>query len=184
MRAHGLVDRSNIHDDAKVTPPLAFGSHRSKIVAVLRDGACSERASLDDEEWLRLVTWIDANAPYHDQFINKRHDPQPYDLPSDERLAAELGAIHDRRCQRCHDSADVTQLHWIDLWDPARSLMLTAPLATAVGGTQKCSQAVYRDRSDRDYCRVLGLVQSAVQKAWAFPRRDLAALLPEPQSSR
>ena len=29
-------------------------------------------ARLDDDEWLTLVAWVDANAPYHDKFYNKR----------------------------------------------------------------------------------------------------------------
>lgn len=27
---------------------------------------------LGPDEWEVLVTWVDANAPYHDRFINKR----------------------------------------------------------------------------------------------------------------
>ena len=96
---------------------------------------------------------------------------------------AELTAVHDRRCQSCHSPADVTQLHWIDVRQPERSLLLVAPLAAEAGGTQNCSQAVYGDRDDPDYRKVLELVQSAAQKARAFPRRDLAALRLEARST-
>ena len=36
LLARWLVARSNVGDDAKITQPLAFGSHRSKLIHVLR----------------------------------------------------------------------------------------------------------------------------------------------------
>ena len=73
-----------------LSKPLAFGSHRSKLIAALREGACGKRVELSPDEWLRLVTWVDGNAPYHDNFINMRPDKPAYDLPADGQL---LGAI-------------------------------------------------------------------------------------------
>jgi mono/diheme cytochrome c family protein len=171
--AQNLVARSNVNDDARVTMPLAFGSHRSKLVEVLRSGACSKRAELSAEEWLRLVTWIDLNGPYHDRFINKRQERPVYDLPADRQLESAIAAVHAKRCQACHKPAEVTRLSWIDLRRPDRSLFLAAPLAKAAGGTQKCSAAVYKDAGDADYQAVRTLVRQAVEKAWQFPRRDL-----------
>ena len=49
--SRNLVARSNVHEDARITMPLAFGSHRSKLVEVLRSGACSKRVKLSPEEW-------------------------------------------------------------------------------------------------------------------------------------
>ena len=46
------------------------------------------RVKLERDEWLRLVTWVDANAPYHSHFINTRAQQQPYDLPADVQLLA------------------------------------------------------------------------------------------------
>ena len=171
-----LVSRSYVHEDARVTMPLAFGSHKSPLVDVLRDGACSKRATLTGEEWLRLVTWIDANAPYHDGFINKRIDPQPYDLPRDVQLTSQIAAVHARRCVACHPAAAVSRADWIDLRQPEHSLFLAAPLAKASGGLGKCRPEVYRTTSDPDYQAVRALVDAAVKKAWAQPRRDLRAL--------
>jgi len=174
--AQNLVARSNVNDDARVSMPLAFGSHRSKLVEVLRSGACSKRAELSAEEWLRLVTWIDLNGPYHDRFINKRQERPVYDLPADRQLESAIAAVHAKRCQSCHKPAEVTRLSWIDLRQPDRSLFLAAPLAKAAGGTQKCSAAVYKDAGDADYQAVRTLVRQAVEKAWQFPRRDLVSV--------
>ncbi len=177
IRVHELVARSNIHDDAKITQPLAFGSHRSKLVQVLRSGTCSQRAHLSDEQWLRLVTWIDANAPYHANFIQKRIPDPPYDLPADQQLLGHITSIHARRCQQCHETEEVTHADWIDLQHPTASLFLAAPLAKSAGGSERCSEAVYRDRQDPDYLEISKLVTDAVARAWKYARRDLRTLL-------
>ena len=179
--AQRLVSRSNVHEDSRITMPLAFGSHKSRLVQALREGPCSKRAKLDSEEWLRLVTWIDANAPYHDGFINKRADPPPYDLPRDRPLADKIASVHARRCAACHPAPTVSRTDWIDLRRPQKSLFLTAPLAQAAGGAGKCRPAVYLTATDPDYLAVRELVEQAVKRAWAMPRRDLQAF-PKPKS--
>lgn len=171
-----LVAWSAIHGDASITQPLEFGSHKSPLVHALRDGACSKRASLTDEQWLRLVTWIDANAPYHDQFVNKRAEPQPYSLPDDRELLTQIAAIHTQRCGSCHQANDITRADWVDLQRPERSLFLAAPLAKAAGGAGSCDKSTYENCDDTDYRSVLNLVKAAVEKAWKHSRRDLKAI--------
>jgi hypothetical protein len=62
-------------------------------------------------------------------------------------------------------------------------LFVTAPLVKAAGGAGKCSPAVYANADDADYRAVLTLVESAVEKTWANPRRDLQSLSsPTPRS--
>ena len=182
-----LVAVSNKNDDARITAPLAFGSHRSKLVAVLREAKHAERAKLSRDDWLRLVTWIDLNAPYHDRFINKRPARPDYNLGADRDLPRRLAAAHAKRCAGCHKPADVSVPHWIDLRQPQRSPFLTAPLASRAGGTGTCKDKgeglpvaadVYKDRDDADYQAVLTIVQDAVKKAWEYPRRDLLSLRP------
>ena len=174
-----LIARSNVGDDAKVTPPLAFGSHKSKLVAILRKEPHTDRAKLTQEDWLRLVTWIDANGPYHDGFINKRMEKPPYDLAADRELAGQIAAVHARRCAACHSPAEVSRLDWISLRQPQLTLFLTAPLAKEAGGSAKCKQITYKDQTDPDYQALLGHLKTALQKAWSLPRRDLKALQPD-----
>ncbi len=175
--SRGLVSWSPVQGDASITQSKAFGSHRSKLVEVLRAGACSKRAKLSEEEWYRLVTWIDANAPYHDGFVNKRPAEPPYSLPNDQELLGQIAAVHARRCGGCHKPQEVTRADWIDLHRPERSLMVLAPLASTAGGTAKCSPAVYEDQDDPDYKEVRRLIEAAVRRAWRYPRRDLRGLL-------
>lgn len=171
-----LVAWSPVQGDASITQPLEFGSHRSGLVHVLRDGACGRRAKLSDEEWYRLVAWIDANAPYHDGFANKRPRQPPYDLAGDTALRQKLIDMHAPRCGGCHPIKSVVRLDWISVLEPAQSLMLTAPLARRAGGTEKCGRRVYPDRQDPQYQDVLQTIEAAVRQAMDHPRRDLKAL--------
>ncbi len=172
-----LVAYSNKSDPANaLSKPLAFGSHRSKLIAALREGGCRKRAELSSDELLRLITWVDANAPYHDNFLNTRPEKPAYDLPADEQLLDAIATIHARRCMPCHTSEEVTRADWIDLRQPERSLFLAAPMAGDTGA-RKCEKPPYADLNDPDYRTVLKLVTDAVKTAWASPRRDLEAIL-------
>ncbi len=173
IHANRLVAWSNVGDDARITMPLEFGSHRSKLVEAFR----GKRDKLSEEDWLRVVTWVDANAPYHDGFINKRLPQTPYDLAADGQLHQKIAAVHARRCAECHDPAAVSRLDWIDLRRPEQSLFLVAPLAKTAAGLGKCSKAVYRDASDPDYRALRELVESSVRKALELPRRDVKSLV-------
>ena len=173
----GLVAYSNKSDPADaLSQPLAFGSHRSRLIAALREGPCGTRVKLEPDEWLRLVTWVDANAPYHSHFINTRAKQPPYDLPADSQLLGAIEEIHARCCAACHTAQEVTRADWIDLRKPAQSRFLTAPCATAES-ERKCSTPPYADASDPDYLTVRKLVEEAVQKALSAPRRDLLGVL-------
>ncbi|MFH1918380.1 MAG: hypothetical protein ABIP48_00620 [Planctomycetota bacterium] len=71
--APAMVSVSNRFDGSAVSRPKQFGSHRSRLIEVLLDDNLhQEEARLSDDEWLALVTWIDANAPYYDTFYNRR----------------------------------------------------------------------------------------------------------------
>ena len=120
--------------------------------------------------------WMDANAPYHDRFVNKRANEKAYDIATDKELARQITAVHERRCAACHKAAEVSRLDWIDLRQPEQTLFLRAPLSKSAGGTQRCQGTVYKDATDPDYQSVRDLVAAAVKKAWAIPRRDLQAL--------
>jgi len=52
-------------------PPLTHGSHRSKLVDQIRQAPC--RANITREEFIKIVTWIDANIPYYGTYRGKRN---------------------------------------------------------------------------------------------------------------
>jgi hypothetical protein len=68
-----MISISNRFSDSSVTPPYAFGSHKSKLTLRLLNNVKHRKESgLTDGEWRTIVAWVDANAPYYGSFINKR----------------------------------------------------------------------------------------------------------------
>lgn len=174
---NGLVSISAVRaQDASITPPLAYGARNSRLVTALDQGSHAGKVKLSEDDRLRLVMWIDANAPYHDLFVNKRVARPAYDLASDATLQKSIAEVHQRRCASCHKPDAISRLDWIDVAQPARTLFLSAPLARDAGGSGRCGQMVYPAATDPDYQAVRRLVLEAVQRALAQPRRDLQAL--------
>jgi len=59
-------------------PPLSYGSHLSRLVAKIRKDPC--KGTLTRPEFIRIITWIDANAPYYGTYRGKRaiqHKDEP-----------------------------------------------------------------------------------------------------------
>ncbi|MBW8016899.1 MAG: hypothetical protein FVQ82_11990 [Planctomycetes bacterium] len=52
-------------------PPLTFGSHRSKLVERIREKPC--KAGISREEFIKIVTWIDANVPFYGTHNGKKN---------------------------------------------------------------------------------------------------------------
>ena len=52
-------------------PPLSFGSHRSKLVEQILKAPC--KSKITRNEFIRIVTWIDANAPYYGTHEGKKN---------------------------------------------------------------------------------------------------------------
>jgi len=52
-------------------PPLTFGSHQSKLIERIRKAPC--KANLTREDFIKIVTWIDANAPYYGTHRGKKN---------------------------------------------------------------------------------------------------------------
>lgn len=168
---NGLVSLSPARaQDASITPPLAYGARKSKLFTALDDTTHRGEGNLSADERLRLAMWIDANAPYHDRFVDKRPARPAYDPAQDKALAAALRGVHERRCAACHEAEKITRADWIDLERPERSRFLTAPLGGA------CGKRVYTGRTDPDYMKVRAVVRDAATKAWKNPRRDLQSL--------
>jgi len=57
--------------DASPIPPYTLGSHKSKLIALIREG--HEGVELSREEFIKLVTWVDANGPYYGSYFGRRN---------------------------------------------------------------------------------------------------------------
>jgi hypothetical protein len=51
--------------------PKTLGSHASPLIQILRQGHYD--VQLTAAEWARLITWVDANAPYYGSYFGRRN---------------------------------------------------------------------------------------------------------------
>lgn len=56
---------------AAAARPFTYGSHKSKLIAALRTKHYDVK--LSREEFIRLATWVDANAPYYGSYFGRRN---------------------------------------------------------------------------------------------------------------
>jgi hypothetical protein len=72
----GLVNKVDVtprDNFIPAVPPLTFGSHRSRLVERIREAGSPCNTGMARERFVRLVTWIDANAPYYGLYEGKRN---------------------------------------------------------------------------------------------------------------
>lgn len=72
----------------EVLPAYSWGSHRSRLVEVLRNG--HQDIQLDREGFDRIVTWIDMNAPYYGSYASNYPSNVFGRSPLDDRQIEEL----------------------------------------------------------------------------------------------
>jgi hypothetical protein len=81
-----------VHDGPpEVLPAYAWGSHRSRLVDVLR--AAHYDVQLDRESFDRIVTWIDMNAPYYGSYYSVYRDHVYGRAPLDDGQMARLAEL-------------------------------------------------------------------------------------------
>ena len=86
----GLLCLSNHMSGPEVTQPKEFGSHQSRLILTLLNDEVHRRdVRLSKDEWETLVTWLDANAPYHSTFF-QYFDSFGKILPRAQRVRIDL----------------------------------------------------------------------------------------------
>jgi hypothetical protein len=56
---------------AAAVPPYTYGSHPSKLIQTLLKG--HQKVKLEQAEFVRLVTWVDANAQFYGSYFGRRN---------------------------------------------------------------------------------------------------------------
>jgi len=64
-----VANGSMMHSEA--VPPYTYGSHKSRLIEVIRKG--HNKVALPQEEFIKLVTWVDANAPFYGSYFGRRN---------------------------------------------------------------------------------------------------------------
>ena len=162
-------------DDVFAQPLYTYGSKVSPLMRLLDAGHHDVR--LSEDERLRLVNWIDANAVYYDRYESDSYGPKRNLFVGEVRQ--ELESVHARRCITCHSSGDGGQDTWwmsLNRHDVALSRVLAAPLAQSVGGWQRCDELVFATQEDPDYRKLLSALARLRDALADRPREDLASL--------
>ena len=161
-------------DDVHPQPPYTYGSNGSPLTKLLLAG--HHDVSLTDEQWLRLVNWIDANAVYYDRYETYTDNRHIFTGSVDQ----EIRSVYDTRCAECHgDQDDGRYGTWwrsISRHDVKMSRVLRAPLAQSAGGWQRCEKIVFADTRDPDYQRLLAALAKLRDTMRERPRADLLSL--------
>ena len=154
-----------VHDGPpEVLPAYAWGSHRSRLVDVLRAG--HEDVELDRESLARIVTWIDMNAPYYGSYYSVYRDHVYGRAPLDDAQLARL--------------ADLTGLPYKV---PAEHVNLnhTSLAGTELDGSQvnftrpELSPCLIRlaDPNDPRHREALAIIQAGKDRLATQPREDM-----------
>jgi hypothetical protein len=161
-------------DDVLPRLPYTYGSKVSPLTKLLRADHYGVR--LTDEEWQRLLTWIDCNGVYYDRY-ETRHYPDRRIFSGPVRDAVEK--VFARRCANCHGADEGRHDTWwlsLNHRDPAKSRMLAAPLDRSAGGWGRCDGKVFAGTDDPDYRAMLAALSSLGDRLAKAPREDLLSI--------
>lgn len=161
-------------DDVHARPPYTYGSKVSQLTEIL--AADHHGVKLTEDDWLRLVTWIDANGVYYDRYETVHYSGRRIFSGSVKKT---LDAVFARRCVSCHGRSDGRMDTWavsLNRRDVRKSRALAAPLARSAGGWGSCEGTVFAGVSDPDYQGLLAALKSLSDELRQRPREDLLSI--------
>jgi Hydrazine synthase alpha subunit middle domain/WD40-like Beta Propeller Repeat len=178
LTSRGYVSYVDVRraDSLPLRPPMYYGSHASKVIEVL-ETTHKDRVHLSPEDFRRLVTWIDCNAPYYGTYVYSRPGTVGGRELVTPGIRASLKAVYDKRCVSCHGQ-DAGRVERIKFLDVEKSPALLAPLAKTVGGTERCGKPVFETRDDPDCQALLNTLHKLAEEIRANPREDMLAERP------
>jgi hypothetical protein len=140
-----------VHDGPPaVLPPYAWGSHRSRLVEVLAGEHHDVKVSQEDFE--RVVTWIDLNAPYYGSYTSIYPENAFGRSPLDDVLLERLCDLVDR---------EVDELKH----DPELQLSFTRPRLSPILGQ-------FDGPTDPRYGEALAIIEAGKNQLARQPRED------------
>lgn len=138
---------------AEIQQAYSWGSHASRIVAILQQG--HQGVSLTPEEWDRLVSWIDLNAPYYPHYEsaypNNPGGRSPLSSAETKRLAELCGGT----IENSHWKRQRAQISFVR---PECSRILNNP-------------RLADHPADRD--EAIAIIRAGAERLQALPRADM-----------
>ncbi len=165
-----------------VFPALKTGSQVSKLTKMLEEGHHDVKLSKDDFE--RVYAWIDANVPYYSTWDMTR----PYTQGGRDLMALPKG-VEDPELSKWpqmvrsflkEHNQKLTSAS-INFSNPELSRILLRNLAKTAGGWVEDEKALFKDKSDPRYVRLLNALQVAGKALDKYPRVDMQGAKVVPQ---
>ncbi|MBN2476717.1 MAG: PD40 domain-containing protein [Pirellulales bacterium] len=166
--------------------PRRWGSPASLLADIIRTGHPDQdgkpRVNVPDADRRRVYNWLDLNVPYYgtSSSNHKRHLGSRRMMPED--LDATLNEIASGRCVECHENG-VPRKFYTRMLKPERNNFMLAPLAKSAGGTEACGKAVFADKGDDDYQKLLSVFVPVQNLLRDRPRADMPGFVMPPCST-
>jgi len=154
--------------------PYCWGSHRSRLVDILREGHYDVK--LDREDLERIVTWIDLNTPYYPSHVTYYQTNTFGRCPLNHKQLARLG-------QLIAAAPDGAKYGWNDVksYSPNqlthRIMTLGSPINFTRPEHSLCLKA-FADKDDPAYREALSIIQSGREMLEQHPRADMPDFKP------
>jgi hypothetical protein len=157
-----------------VLPPYAWGSHRSRLVDLLREG--HEDVKPDKESMERIVTWIDLNTPYYPTHATAYPTHTFGRCPLDHKQLARLG-------QLVAAGPRGKQYGWktVNRYSGGRLRALIAERGSPINFTRPEHSLVLKafdDRTSTAYVDALGLIRAGGEMLKQRSRADMPGFVP------
>jgi hypothetical protein len=156
--------------------PKTWGSPQSKLADLVLTGHPDEQGkplvNLNADERQRILTWIDVNVPYYGTSITTHQEWRGGRALEVPQLAEVLKEVGSRRCVDCHPGSP--PLGRVRFTNVENNAFLFAPLAKSAGGTGQCGKAVFADKNDPDYQKLLRLFEPITGALRENPRQDMS----------
>ncbi|MCX6926908.1 MAG: hypothetical protein NT154_27430 [Verrucomicrobia bacterium] len=159
-----------------VVPPYSWGSHRSRLVDLLRAG--HEKVKLSPEEFDRIVTWIDLNAPYYARYEDYYTANTWGRSPLDHQQLLRLGQLVSAAPEgKRWGWSSVTE--YIGGSTPPGSLMASGELPVNFTRPERsaCLRA-FPTPEQPGYTEALALIRAGQSMLAEHPRADMAGFQP------
>jgi hypothetical protein len=150
-------------------PPYSWGSHRSRLVDILRAGHYDVKLNRGDFE--RIVTWIDLNTPYYPSHVTFYRTHTFGRCPLDHEQLARLGEL-------VSSASEGATYRWtkVNTYQPRELTQLIMTAGSPINFTRPehslCLRA-FTDPDDPGYGEALAIIRSGKQMLEAHPRLDM-----------
>jgi len=157
--------------------PRTWGSPASLLAEIVLSGHPDKdgkaRVDVDEAGARRLMAWMDLNVPYYSDSKSNYTDRMGCRRMLPPKLGTVLADVGKRRCASCHEGGKIPRKFYTRITNIEENDFLSAPLAKIAGGTQACGTAVFKDKNDPDYQKILAEFAPITKMIKDKPRLDM-----------